>query len=86
MAARPEDVIQALALKDGDVVIDLGSGTGYFALKLSPVVGRHGSVVAVDIKREPLLFLDIRAFLRNQANIHTIRGQPDNPRLQTRGR
>lgn len=81
---RPEDVIKALALKDGDVVVDLGSGTGYFALKLSPVVGRHGSVVAVDILKEPLLFLDIRAFLRNQGNIHTIRGQPDNPRLQTR--
>jgi predicted methyltransferase len=79
---RPGDVIQALAIKDGSVVADLGSGAGYFALKLSPVVGRHGSVVAVDILREPLLFLRVRAFLRNQGNIHTIHGQPDNPRLQ----
>jgi len=80
---RPGDVIQALALKDGNVVVDLGSGTGYFALKLSPVVGRHGSVVVVDILKEPLLFLCVRAFLRNQGNVHTIHGQSDNPRLQT---
>src|SRR5215813_10401896 len=79
---RPGDVIQALALKDGNVVVDLGSGVGYFALKLSPVVGRNGSVVAVDILEKPLLFLSIRAFLRNQDNIHTIHGQPDNPRLR----
>ena len=72
-------------LKDGNVVVDLGSGTRYFALKLSPIVGRHGSVVAVDILilTEPLLFLSIRAFLRNQGNIDTRHGQPDNPRLQT---
>lgn len=80
---RPGDVIHALALKDGNVVVDLGSGAGYFALKLSPLVGRRGSVVAVDILKEPLLFLWIRALLRNQRNIHTIHGQPDNPRLQT---
>jgi predicted methyltransferase len=80
---RPGEVIQALALKDGNVVVDLGSGAGYFALKLCPVVGKHGSVVAVDILKEPLLFLSVRAFLRNQRNLHTIHGEPDNPRLQT---
>lgn len=80
---RPGDVIQALALKDGDVVVDLGSGAGYFALKLSPIVGKHGSVIAVDILEEPLLFLWTRAFLRNQQNIHVIHADTDNPRLQT---
>jgi predicted methyltransferase len=80
---RPGDVIQALALKDGNHVVDVGSGAGYFALKLSPAVGKHGNVVAEDILEEPLLFLWIRAFLRNQGNIHIIHGQPDNPRLQT---
>jgi predicted methyltransferase len=80
---RPDDVIQALTLKDGNVVVDLGSGTGYFALKLSSVVGRRGSVVAVDILKGSLLFLCVRAFLRNQGNIRTIHGQPDNPLLQT---
>jgi len=79
---RPGDVIQALGLKDTNVVVDIGAGAGYFALKLSPIVGKHGSVVAVDILKEPLLFLCIRSFLRNQWNIHTIHGLPNNPRLR----
>jgi ubiquinone/menaquinone biosynthesis C-methylase UbiE len=58
-----------------------GSGVGYFALKLSPVVGKRGSVVAEDIRRESLAFLRIRAFVRSPRNIRTIRGELDDPRL-----
>jgi predicted methyltransferase len=78
---RPSDVIQALNLREGSVVVDFGSGVGYFALKLSPVVGKSGSVVAEDIRRESLLFLRIRAFIRSQSNLRTIRGEIDDPRL-----
>ena len=80
---RPADVIQALNLKEGSVVVDLGSGVGYFALKLSPVVGKRGRVMAVDILKEPLAFLWVRSFLRSQRNIDIIHGYPDNPRLPT---
>ena len=78
---RPSDVIQALNLHEGSVVVDFGSGVGYFTLKLSPVVGKSGSVVAEDIRRESLTFLRIRAFLRGQHNVTTIRGETDDPRL-----
>jgi hypothetical protein len=40
---RPSDVIQALNLHEGSVVVDFGSGVGYFALKLSPVVGKRAA-------------------------------------------
>jgi 2-polyprenyl-3-methyl-5-hydroxy-6-metoxy-1,4-benzoquinol methylase len=36
---RPDDVIEALKLKDGDLVADLGCGVGYF----SPKLAEHGS-------------------------------------------
>ena len=78
---RPSDVIQALNLQEGSVVVDFGSGVGYFALKLSPVVGWRGRVVAQDIRRESLIFLRIRAFLRGQHNVRTIRGETDDPQL-----
>lgn len=78
---RPSDVIQALNLHEGSVVVDFGSGVGYFALKLSPVVGKRGIVAAEDIRRESLIFLRIRVFLRGQHNVKTIRGETDNPRL-----
>jgi hypothetical protein len=36
------EVIEQLNLKDGSVVADVGSGAGYFALKLAPIVGEKG--------------------------------------------
>ena len=72
---RPTDVIQTLNLREGSVVADLGSGVGYFTLKLSPLVGKNGIVVAEDIRQEPLVFLEIRAFLRGEHNVKTIRGR-----------
>ena len=78
---RPADIIQALDLREGSVVADIGSGAGYFALKLSPAVGKSGEVLAVDIQKQPLIFLRIRTFLRNQHNVHIILGDPDDPKL-----
>jgi ubiquinone/menaquinone biosynthesis C-methylase UbiE len=78
---RPGDVIQELNLKKGNVVVDLGSGVGYFALKLAPSVGRSGKVLAVDIQKFPLRVLRIRAVLSVEDNIDTILGESDNPHL-----
>jgi predicted methyltransferase len=78
---RPSDVIQALNLHEGSVVVDFGSGAGYFTLKLSSRVGESGSVVAEDIRQQSLVFLRIRAFLREQHNVRIIRGETDDPRL-----
>jgi ubiquinone/menaquinone biosynthesis C-methylase UbiE len=46
---RPAEIFERLDLRQGNVVVDLGSGAGYFALKLSPIVGERGEVLAVDI-------------------------------------
>lgn len=78
---RPPEILNALNLHEGNTVVDLGSGVGYFTLKLSPVVGDQGKVLAVDVLREPLVFLWIRALLHRRHNIHVILGTPNDPRL-----
>jgi ubiquinone/menaquinone biosynthesis C-methylase UbiE len=78
---RPSDVLRALDLRSGNTVVDLGSGSGYFALKLSPAVGERGQVLAVDLRRLSLFFLWTRALLRGQYNVQVIVGQENNPRL-----
>jgi ubiquinone/menaquinone biosynthesis C-methylase UbiE len=80
---RPADVIARLNVRSGSVVVDLGSGAGYFALKLSDVVGPTGRVIAVDLRRISLLFLRVRAFLQRKRNIRIIIGETDNPHLST---
>lgn len=51
-----EAVVGALSLEDGDVVADIGAGTGLYALLFADAVGPRGRVYAEDI--EPL-FLDL---------------------------
>ena len=80
---RPSEILQTLNLKTGNVVVDFGSGVGYFTLKLARAVGDHGKVLAVDIRPLPLLFLRARAFLQSQHNIVIIRADPRSPRLPT---
>jgi ubiquinone/menaquinone biosynthesis C-methylase UbiE len=78
---RPSEIIQLLDLHDGDVVADLGSGVGYFSVKLSPIVGKNGKVLAIDIRKLPLIFLWMRGLLHHQSNIDLIVGGLDDPRL-----
>jgi ubiquinone/menaquinone biosynthesis C-methylase UbiE len=82
---RPTDVIQALDLRPGSVVVDLGCGSGYFTLKLSAPVGNSGSVLAEDIRRLPLVFLWLRTFQRRQHNVSIVHGEPDDPHLPIQG-
>jgi ubiquinone/menaquinone biosynthesis C-methylase UbiE len=81
---RPAAVIQALRIRPGDVVVDLGCGSGYFALKLSSPVGRAGRVVAEDIRRLPLTFLWLRTILKNERNVTVVRGGATDPHLARR--
>jgi predicted methyltransferase len=80
---RPSDVIQALDLRPGNTVVDLGCGSGYFTLKLSAPVGKSGKVLAEDIRRLPLVFLWIRTVLKNERNVAVQHGDPTDPRLPT---
>ena len=80
---RPGDVIRALNLGPGSTVVDLGCGSGYFALKLSSAVNSGGAVYAVDIRRLPLIFLWVRTLMRHQRNVRTVLGQPDDSHLST---
>ena len=78
---RPDDVLRALDLKPGNVVVDLGSGAGYFALKISKSVGGQGKVMAVDLRRLSLTFLWIRSRLQHLHNVSTVVGASNDPHL-----
>ena len=80
---RSPDIIEALDLKPGNVVVDLGCGSGYFTLKLSSPVGRSGRVVAEDIRRLPLMVLWVRAAQRGEHNVRIVVGEPTDPHLPT---
>jgi ubiquinone/menaquinone biosynthesis C-methylase UbiE len=78
---RPSDILQALDPRPGDTIVDLGCGSGYFALKLSAPLGKRGRVIAEDVRWLPLVFLRARTILKKKYNISLIHGQPTNPHL-----
>ena len=51
---QPYRVLEAMELKPGDVVADIGCGTGYYARKIAPLVGPEGKAYGVDSQPEML--------------------------------
>jgi len=78
---RPDDILRQLNVGAGSTVVDLGSGAGYFALKIAARVTPGGRVLAVDLRRESLAFLWMRALLQGSWNVRVIHGDSDDPKL-----
>src|SRR5688572_30448171 len=51
---KPDLLVEALKLKPGDVVADIGAGTGYYSWRMAGIVGDKGVVYAVEIQQEML--------------------------------
>jgi ubiquinone/menaquinone biosynthesis C-methylase UbiE len=75
------EMIRALGLESGQVVADVGSGNGYHALAMAPLVGPTGRVLCVDIQPEMLDLLAERAKKKGITNYDLILGEPTSPRL-----
>lgn len=55
---KPLQVIEALHLKPGQAVADLGSGSGYFTRRLVGAVTESGKVYAIDVEPEMLRYVE----------------------------
>lgn len=82
---HPTKVIEALELKGGEVVADLGAGSGYFTFKLAPKVGDKGKVLAVDIQDEMIAELKKRIEKNKVANVETVKCTESDPKLPEAG-
>lgn len=66
---RPDLLLDALNLKAGMVVPDVGVGSGYYARRLAAVVGPKGKVYAVDAQADMLTLLKKQQGSQWQNNI-----------------
>jgi len=78
---KPREVLTALGLSEGEVVADIGAGSGYFALRLAERVGAKGQVLAVDIDPELIRHLNRRIRDAGAWNVRTVLAPPDDPLL-----
>jgi SAM-dependent methyltransferase len=78
---KPDQVMQALALREGEVVADIGAGSGYFALRFARAVGDSGRVYAVDVSPDMVRHLNRRLRDAGVRNVFTVLSDPDDPLL-----
>src|SRR5262249_50505364 len=78
---KPDAVIQALNLKEGQVVADIGAGSGYFTLRLARAVGQKGQVFAVDVDEGMLSYLRARLATEKIQNVQVMQVPAHDPLL-----
>lgn len=78
---KPDEVIAAMKLRDGQVVAEIGCGTGFFSRRLAKAVGPHGKVYAEDIQSGMLDLLKKYSAKDGDANIVTVLGTETDPKL-----
>jgi ubiquinone/menaquinone biosynthesis C-methylase UbiE len=79
---KPRQVIEALNLKPGLAVADLGSGSGYFTRRFIESVTETGKVYAVDVEPEMLKYAEESVVhMHRSYTAEFILARPDNPKL-----
>ncbi|GAA4028222.1 methyltransferase domain-containing protein [Sphingomonas rosea] len=74
-------VVAAAGVRQGMSVADIGAGEGYYTVRLSPLVGAKGRVLAQDIVPEVRDRLADRVQREKLDNVAVRLGEPSDPRL-----
>ena len=78
---KPEETLNALNIKKGQTVADIGAGSGYLTVKLSERVGATGTIYAADIQQEMLDYISKRLVEKGIKNVSLVLGTMDDPNL-----
>jgi ubiquinone/menaquinone biosynthesis C-methylase UbiE len=77
----PSKAVAALQLHPGQVVADIGAGSGYYTMLLSAAVGAQGRVYATDIQPEMLALIRRKIEQHPVTNVELVLGTATASRL-----
>lgn len=77
----PKKIMDAIGVKQGMVIGEIGAGRGRFTVYLAREVGPQGRIYANDINEKSLDYLEDRCRKNGFKNIETIIGKEDDPLL-----
>jgi len=82
---HPDEIMRRLAIRPGEVVADVGAGSGYFTVPVARAVGADGRVIATDIRQEMLDYIANRLTEEGISNVELVKVEPDDPGLPAGG-
>jgi ubiquinone/menaquinone biosynthesis C-methylase UbiE len=77
----PKEIMDAIGIKPGMIIGEIGAGTGRVTVWLADRVGDEGKIYANDIDRQALDHLERRCEKDNLLNVVTILGEVEDPLL-----
>ncbi len=78
-------MIEALQLKPGQVIADVGAGSGYHTFRMAKLVGPTGKIYAVDIQPQMLAIIHKRIKAGGTTNVVPVKGTLTDPKLPAEG-
>jgi len=81
LTLKVDEVIEKLRLKPGDIVADIGAGAGAFSIPMAKAIAPNGILYAVDIDQKMLDYVAEKAKQAGVANLRTVLGDYDDPKL-----
>lgn len=78
---KPDEVIARMALKNGDVVADIGAGTGYFTRRFAKAIAPDGRVTGFDSEPNMVEYMKNDAKRLGYSNYHAARVEPKQPEI-----
>ena len=81
VSVKRKEIVKAIGLKPGNVVADVGAGTGMFTRLFATEVGEKGKVFAVDISEKFLEHIRTTSKAAGIGNVTTTLCKPDSAEL-----
>jgi ubiquinone/menaquinone biosynthesis C-methylase UbiE len=78
---KPDKMVDLLGLKPGQMVADIGAGTGYISWRMAQKIAPNGKVYGVDIQQEMLDLMAKNMKARGTTNVIPALGTETDPKL-----
>jgi arsenite methyltransferase len=78
---QPDAVLEALKLKPGQTIVDIGAGTGFFTRRFARAVGPNGRAIGLDIEPSMVAYMNADAKKLGLKNYQARLVKPDDPAL-----
>lgn len=80
-ALEIDQVVREIGMKSGDLVAEIGAGTGIFSVSLARAVSPAGEVYAVEVDEGFLPMIGAKAEQAGMTNVHPLLGEFEDPKL-----